>query len=52
MATNPVVKRGGAVLGFERITANPGILGGKAAIRGLHISVSLIVNPDPFTHPI
>jgi uncharacterized protein (DUF433 family) len=32
------------VFGFDRITFNPDILGGKACIRGLRISVSLIVN--------
>ncbi len=32
------------MFGFDRITANPDILGGKACIRGLRISVSLIVN--------
>ena len=29
---------------FERITFDPAILGGKACIRGMRISVSLIVN--------
>jgi uncharacterized protein (DUF433 family) len=32
------------VLGFDRITFDPNILGGKACIRGMRISVSLIVN--------
>lgn len=32
------------MLGFERITASPEIMGGKACIRGMRISVSLIVN--------
>lgn len=32
------------MFGFERITSAPHILGGKACIRGLRISVSLIVN--------
>ena len=32
------------MFGFERITADPNILGGKACIRGMRISVSLIVN--------
>ncbi len=32
------------MFGFERITADPAILGGKACIRGMRISVSLIVN--------
>jgi uncharacterized protein (DUF433 family) len=29
---------------LDRITADPAILGGKACIRGMRISVSLIVN--------
>ncbi len=32
------------MLGFDRITSDPSILGGKACIRGMRISVSLIVN--------
>ena len=32
------------MFGFERITADPDILGGKACMRGMRISVSLIVN--------
>jgi uncharacterized protein (DUF433 family) len=32
------------VFGFERITSDTNILGGKACIRGMRISVSLIVN--------
>jgi uncharacterized protein (DUF433 family) len=32
------------MLGFDRITADPEILGGKACIRGMRISVSLVVN--------
>ena len=32
------------MFGFDRITADPHILGGKACIRGMRISVSLIVN--------
>lgn len=32
------------MFGFDRITADPAILGGKACIRGMRISVSLIVN--------
>lgn len=31
------------MLGFDRITFDPNILGGKACIRGMRISVSLIV---------
>lgn len=30
--------------GFDRITFDPNVLGGKACIRGMRISVSLIVN--------
>ena len=32
------------MFGFDRITANPNILGGKPCIRGMRISVALIVN--------
>lgn len=32
------------MFGFDRITANHDILGGKASIRGMRISVALIVN--------
>ncbi|MCF8144108.1 MAG: DUF433 domain-containing protein [Deltaproteobacteria bacterium] len=32
------------MLGFERITFNPDIMGGRACIRNMNISVSLIVN--------
>jgi len=32
------------VFGFDRITANHDILGGKASIRGMRISVALVVN--------
>ncbi len=32
------------MLGFDRITFDPQILGGKACIRKMRISVSLIVN--------
>jgi len=32
------------MFGFDRITFNPDILGGKACIRGMRISVSLVVN--------
>jgi len=30
--------------GFDRITFDPDVLGGKACIRGLRITVSLVVN--------
>jgi len=32
------------MFGFDRITADPEVLGGKACICGMRISVSLIVN--------
>jgi uncharacterized protein (DUF433 family) len=32
------------MFGLDRITFDPNILGGKACIRGMRISVSLIVN--------
>jgi uncharacterized protein (DUF433 family) len=32
------------MFGFDRITFAPNILGGKACIRGMRISVSLVVN--------
>jgi len=32
------------MFGFDRITFDPDILGGKSCIRGMRISVSLVVN--------
>lgn len=32
------------MFGFDRITSDPNVLGGKACIRGMRLSVSLIVN--------
>lgn len=32
------------MFGFQRITSAPDIIGGKACIRGMRITVSLIVN--------
>ena len=32
------------MFGFERITSSPNIMGGKACIRGMRITVSLVVN--------
>ncbi len=32
------------MFGFDRITFEPNIMGGKACIRGMRISVSLVVN--------
>lgn len=29
---------------FDRITCDPGIMGGKACVRGMRITVSLVVN--------
>ena len=32
------------MFGFDRINSDPNIMGGKACVRGMRISVSLIVN--------
>ncbi|MEI6669758.1 MAG: DUF433 domain-containing protein [Acidobacteriota bacterium] len=32
------------MLGFDRITFDPNVLSGKACVRGMRISVSLVVN--------
>lgn len=32
------------MLGFDRITFDPDVFGGKACIRGMRISVSLVIN--------
>jgi len=32
------------MLGYERITFDPNVMGGRACIRGMRITVSLIVN--------
>lgn len=32
------------VLGLDRITFNPAVMGGRACIRGLRISVALVLN--------
>ena len=32
------------MLGFDRITFDPNVMGGRACIRGMHVTVSLIVN--------
>ena len=32
------------MLGFDRITFDPRVMGGKACIRGMRVTVSLIVN--------
>jgi uncharacterized protein (DUF433 family) len=33
-----------AMLGFDRITFDPDVMGGRACIRGMRITVSLILN--------
>ncbi len=32
------------MLGFDRITFNPNMMGGRACIRGMRITVSLVIN--------
>ena len=32
------------MFGFDRITSDPNVMGGKACVRGMRISVSLVVN--------
>ena len=32
------------MLGFDRITFDPNVMGGRACIRGMRVAVSLIVN--------
>ena len=32
------------MLGFDRITFDPGVMGGRACIRGMRVTVSLVVN--------
>ena len=32
------------MLGFDRITFDPNVLGGRACIRGMRVSVSLVLN--------
>lgn len=32
------------MLGFERITFDPAVMGGRACIRGMRVTVSLVVN--------
>ncbi len=32
------------MLGFERITFDPNVMGGKACIRGMRVTVSLVLN--------
>jgi uncharacterized protein (DUF433 family) len=32
------------MLGFDRITFDPNVMGGRACIRGMRVTVSLIVN--------
>jgi len=35
---------GGPMLGFDRIIFDPHVMGGRACIRGMRITVSLLVN--------
>jgi uncharacterized protein (DUF433 family) len=37
-------KRGGAMLGFDRIAFGPHVMGGRACIYGMRVTVSLVVN--------
>jgi uncharacterized protein (DUF433 family) len=39
-----VRKPGGFMLGFDRITFDPHVMGGRACIRGMRITVSLLMN--------
>jgi len=32
------------MFGFDRVTFDPGVMGGKACIRGMRVTVSLVVN--------
>ena len=32
------------MLGFERITFDPDVMGGRACVRGMRVTVSLVVN--------
>lgn len=34
----------GGMLGFDRITFSPNVMGGRACIRGLRLTVSLVLN--------
>lgn len=38
------VQKVSPLLGFDRITFDPNVMGGRACIRGMRITVSLIVN--------
>ena len=40
MARNRVI----SMLGFDRITFDPNVMGGRACIRGIRVTVSLVVN--------
>jgi uncharacterized protein (DUF433 family) len=37
-------KGAGDMLGFDRITFDPNVMGGRACIRGMRVTVSLIIN--------
>ena len=39
-----VAKRPGSVPGFDRITFDPDVMGGRACVRGMRVPVSLILN--------
>jgi uncharacterized protein (DUF433 family) len=43
MATSPDPNANGAA-GFDRVTHDPAVMGGRACLRGLRITVSLVVN--------
>ncbi|MBI2877451.1 MAG: DUF433 domain-containing protein, partial [Candidatus Tectomicrobia bacterium] len=32
------------MLGFDRITFDPNVMGGRACIRGMRVTVSLVIN--------
>jgi uncharacterized protein (DUF433 family) len=36
-------RSGGAMTGFDRITLNPAVMGGKPCIRGMRVTVGMIV---------
>ena len=38
------MKNGGSMLGFDRITFDSHVMGGRACIRGMRITVALLVN--------
>lgn len=44
MAPSPDRPNGAPALGFARITHDPAVMGGRACLRGLRITVALVVN--------